>query len=106
MVVVAAAGLAAAAEPAVAATAPAAPAVAQANSFARTNLVSNTPSRHPNLLDKTLKNAWGIAAGPSTPLWVSDNNSGRATVYTRGVNGSKVALALTCLLYTSPSPRD
>jgi uncharacterized protein (TIGR03118 family) len=88
MVVVAAAGLAAAAEPAVAAAAP-------ANSFTRTNLISNTTSRHPNLLDKTLKNAWGIAAGPDTPLWVSDNNSGRATVYSGGVNGSKVALQLT-----------
>jgi uncharacterized protein (TIGR03118 family) len=94
MVVVAAAGLAAAAAPAVAAAAPTAPA-GQANSFTRTNLISNTPSRHPNLLDKTLKNAWGIAAGPNTPLWVSDNNSGRATVYTGGVSGSKVSLALT-----------
>jgi uncharacterized protein (TIGR03118 family) len=86
-VVAAAAGLAATAVPAVAA--------GQANSFTRTNLISNTPSRHPNLLDKTLKNAWGIAAAPNEPLWVSDNNSGRATVYTGGVNGSQVQLALT-----------
>ena len=88
MVVAAAAGLAAATEPAVASA-------AAPNSFTVTNLIANKASAHPNLLDKTLKNAWGIAAGPNAPLWVADNNSSRATVYTGGVNGSKVALVLT-----------
>jgi uncharacterized protein (TIGR03118 family) len=88
MVCVAAAGLVAAAEPAVASSAP-------ANSFTRTNLIANTTSRHPSLVDPNLKNAWGITAGPSTPLWVSDNNASKATVYSGGVNGSKVTLALT-----------
>jgi uncharacterized protein (TIGR03118 family) len=88
MVVVAAAGLAAAAEPAVAAAAP-------ANSFSRTNLVANNTSRHPHLVDPNLQNAWGLAAGPNTPLWVSDNNSNLATVYSGGVKGSKVQLQLT-----------
>jgi uncharacterized protein (TIGR03118 family) len=93
MVCVAAAGLAAAADPAgAAATAPKAVAL---NSFMQTNLVANTISRHPSLVDKNLKNAWGITAGPTTPIWVSDNNSGKATVYTGGINGSKVTLALT-----------
>ena len=93
MVSVAAAGLAAAAIPAGAAAA--APNAATPNSFKQTNLVANTSSRHPNLVDPNLKNAWGITAGPNTPIWVSDNNSGKATVYTGGINGSKVALALT-----------
>jgi len=93
MVSVAAAGLAAAAVPAGAAAA--APNAAAPNIFKQTNLVANTSSRHPKLVDKNLKNAWGITAGPSTPIWVSDNSSGKATVYAGGVNGSKVALALT-----------
>ena len=88
MVCVAAAGLVAAAEPAVASSAP-------ANSFTRTNLISNVMNRHPGLVDPNLKNAWGITAGPSTPIWVSDNNASKATVYSGGVNGSKVTLDLT-----------
>src|SRR6516165_12184408 len=91
MVVAGAAGLAAAAGPAVASAAP-------PNSFSVTNLIANQASSHPNLLDKTLKNAWGIAAGPNAPLWVADNNAGRATVYTGGVSGSKVSLALTVMV--------
>src|SRR5262249_22947537 len=93
MVSVAAAGLAAAAVPA--GTAAAAPAAAAPNSFKQTNLVANSSSRHPKLVDKNLKNAWGITAGPSTPIWVADNNSGKATVYSGGIKGSKVQLQLT-----------
>jgi uncharacterized protein (TIGR03118 family) len=46
-------------------------------------------------VDPNLKNAWGLAAGPTTPLWVSDNNSGNATVYSGGINGGAVTLNLT-----------
>jgi uncharacterized protein (TIGR03118 family) len=88
MAFVAAAGLAAAANPAGAAT-------VRANSFAMTVLVANKASEHPKLVDPNLKNAWGLAGTPSSPIWVSDNNSGKATVYQGGVNGSKVSLALT-----------
>jgi uncharacterized protein (TIGR03118 family) len=88
MAFVAAAGLTAAANPAIAATAP-------ANDFVSTVLVANKASEHPQLVDPNLKNAWGLAASPNSPIWVSDNNSGDATVYQGGVNGSKVSLALT-----------
>ena len=91
-VFVAAAGLAAIAAPAGAATAPAA---APANSFAQTNLIANKASFKPKLVDKNLVNAWGLAAGPSTPIWVSDHNSGFATVYSGGIKGSAVSLDLT-----------
>ncbi len=37
----------------------------------------------------------GLAAAPGGPIWVADNNSGKATVYTGGVNGSPVTLQLT-----------
>jgi uncharacterized protein (TIGR03118 family) len=87
-----AAGLVAAAAPALAATA--APAAA-ANDFHKTNLIANSASYHPKLVDPNLTNAWGLAAGPSSPLWVSDNNSGDATAYSGGINGSAVSLGIT-----------
>ncbi|MGO9341046.1 MAG: TIGR03118 family protein [Acidimicrobiales bacterium] len=68
---------------------------APANSFTQTNLVSNTSSAGASLVDPHLKNAWGLAAGSSTPIWVSDNNSGKATVYSGGIDGSVVSLELT-----------
>jgi hypothetical protein len=88
VVIVAAGGLVAAAAPAMARAAP-------ANSFKQTNLIANKASFGAKLVDPNLKNAWGLAAGPTTPIWVADNNSGKATVYTGGVNGSAVSLALT-----------
>jgi uncharacterized protein (TIGR03118 family) len=84
-----AAGLVAAGVPALAATA------AAANDFKQTNLIANSSAYHPKLVDPNLTNAWGLAAGPGTPLWVSDNNSGDATVYSGGVNGGAVSLDLT-----------
>jgi uncharacterized protein (TIGR03118 family) len=84
----AAAGLLAMAVPAGAAAAP-------PNSFAQLNLIANKASFKPKLVDKNLTNAWGLAAGPGEPLWVSDNNSGFATVYGGGVKGGKVSLELT-----------
>jgi uncharacterized protein (TIGR03118 family) len=61
----------------------------------QTNLVASKPSFGASLVDPILTNAWGLAAGPTTPLWVSDEDSGNASVYTGGVNGSAVSLALT-----------
>src|SRR5690242_18713327 len=89
-VAVAAAGVVAAMAPAALASAAQPP-----NIFHRTLLVSDQASRHPRLTDPNLKNAWGITAGPNTPIWVSDNNAGVATVYSGGINGSKVTLDLT-----------
>src|SRR6516162_1500263 len=62
------------------AIAPSAGAAPAPNSFAQTNVIANKASFHPKKVDPFLKNAWGLAAGPN-PLWVSDNNSGVATVY-------------------------
>ena len=84
----AAAGLMAATGPALATSAP-------ANNFTQTNLVASNSSFGAKLVDKNLKNAWGLASGPNEPIWVSDNNSGFATVYSGGINGSAVSLDLT-----------
>jgi uncharacterized protein (TIGR03118 family) len=88
------AGLVAAGAPVLAATGAAAPAAA-ANDFQQTNLIANKASFHPKLVDPNLTNAWGLAAGPSTPMWVSDNNSGDATAYSGGIKGGAVSLAIT-----------
>jgi len=88
MVLVTMAGPVAAGGPALAASAP-------VNSFRRTNLVANNASFGARLVDKHLTNAWGLAAGPSVPLWVADNHSGFATVYSGGVKGGPVTLDLT-----------
>jgi uncharacterized protein (TIGR03118 family) len=66
-----------------------------ADSFMQTNLIANKASFKAKLTDKNLTNAWGLAAGPSTPIWVSDNNSGFASVYSGGIKGSAVSLDLT-----------
>lgn len=95
----AAAGLATVAAPASASAAQAAREAARAaraaNSFAQTNLIADKASFKPKLVDKNLVNAWGLAASPTSPLWVSDNNSGFATVYSGGINGGAVSLDLT-----------
>jgi uncharacterized protein (TIGR03118 family) len=92
----AAAGLVAIGVPAWASASGSAPAAARpANSFRQTNLIANMASFKAKLTDKNLTNAWGLAAGPGVPLWVSDNNSGFATVYSGGIKGSAVSLDLT-----------
>jgi uncharacterized protein (TIGR03118 family) len=66
-----------------------------ANKFKQINLIANKASLGAKLVDPNLTNAWGLAAGPSSPIWVSDNNSGMATVYSGGMMGGPVSLDLT-----------
>ena len=53
-----------------------------AGGYLQTNLVSNNttliPAAHQ---DPQLVNAWGIAFSATSPLWISDNATGLATVY-------------------------
>ena len=51
-----------------------------ANSYAVRNLVSDggVPAEH---RDDNLKNGWGIALSATSPIWVSDNGTGMATLY-------------------------
>ena len=46
------------------------------NSFAQMNLVAGNSSFGAKLVDPNLANPWGLAAAPTSPIWVSDNNSG------------------------------
>src|SRR2546423_15537166 len=60
--------------------------------FTQTNLVSNRTDQGASVVDPSLQNPWGISAGPTTPMWVSDNGAGVTTLY-RG-DGSKVPLTV------------
>jgi uncharacterized protein (TIGR03118 family) len=68
---------------------------AASNSYVQVNLIANSATYKAKLVDKNLTNAWGMAAAPGSPLWISDNNSGMASVYSGGINGGPVSLDLT-----------
>jgi uncharacterized protein (TIGR03118 family) len=57
------------------------------NAYTRVDLVSDQPG-HARITDPNLVNAWGLAAGPSTPIWVADNGTDVATLYSGGVAGN------------------
>jgi uncharacterized protein (TIGR03118 family) len=57
------------------------------NAFVQTNLVSNRNDQGAQVVDANLKNPWGVAMGPSTPLWASDNNAAVATLYSIAPGG-------------------
>jgi len=76
------------------ALAPAAPAAGAhpRNAYHQTNLVSDLPGMA-QLTDPDLVNPWGLAAGPTTPAWVADNGTDKATIYPGFVNGSPIQKA-------------
>ena len=63
-----------------------------AQSFRQKNLISDIAGVA-RITDPNLVNPWGMAAGPTTPLWVSDNGTDVSTLYTGGVRGSIPAIA-------------
>ena len=60
--------------------------------YHQTNLVSDLPGLA-QLTDPDLVNPWGLAAGPTTPAWVADNGTDKATIYPGFVNGSPITKA-------------
>ena len=48
--------------------------------YVRHDLVSDQPGKA-DIPDGTLVNAWGMAQGPTTPVWVSDNGTDATTLY-------------------------
>ena len=59
------------------------------NSFGQVNLVSDLPGVA-RFMDPDLVNPWGIAFSSSSPIWISDNGQGLATIY----NGAGVKQGL------------
>ena len=62
------------------------------HAFEQRNLVSDIAGVA-RITDPNLVNPWGLAAGPSTPLWVADNGSNVSTLYSGGVRGSIPVIA-------------
>jgi uncharacterized protein (TIGR03118 family) len=56
------------------------PALASAQHYQQTNLVSNIAGMAP-VHDPNLQNPWGITRSAGGPWWVSNNNSGTSTLY-------------------------
>src|SRR4029434_5336843 len=46
------------------------------------------------MTDPDLVNGWGIVASPTSPWWVSDNGTGKSTLY-NGNTGAKLGLVVT-----------
>jgi uncharacterized protein (TIGR03118 family) len=61
------------------------------NEFRQTNLISNRTDQGAQVVDPNLKNPWGVAMSPTSPLWVANNNSGTATIYTITPGGKMAA---------------
>jgi len=84
------------------------PASAHTTAYRQINLVSDQPGRAP-LTDPDLVNAWGLAASPGTnakpgsPLWVADNGSDKATLYT-GATATSVTKVGLVVSVTGAAP--
>ena len=101
-------GVLAVAVPAALAVAVAAPAASARthgpdNEFRQTNLVSDLTTVGAQIVDPNLKNPWGLAFGPTTPLWVADNGTSVATLY--GVSPGGAMATQVPLVVTLP-PMD
>jgi len=58
------------------------PVGAQALEVGVTALVTDDPAAHPAAItDSALVNPWGVSHSASSPFWVSDNGTGKATLY-------------------------
>ena len=81
---------------------------AHTSAFRQINLVSDQPGKA-HLTDPDLVNAWGLAASPGTdaapgsPLWVADNGSDKATLYT-GATPTSVTKAPLIVGVTGAAP--
>lgn len=70
--------------------------------YEQINLVSDI-SGAAQVQDTNLVNAWGISFGPGSPFWISDNGTGKSTLYsvTNDASGAPHA-AIAALVVTIP----
>ena len=71
---------------------------AQPTTYTVVPLVSSDPTVVPPG-DPDLVNAWGLTSGPTTPWWVSDNGTGKSTLY----NGAGVKQGLVVSVPGGPT---
>src|SRR4029077_18728086 len=67
--------------------------------YVRTDLVSNTGTPQ-NAADLDLVNGWGLVSTATSPFWVSDNGTGKSTLYSvanplQGPTATKAGLVVT-----------
>lgn len=82
----------------------ASPAMAQ---YSATNLVANTSALNPMHLDSNLVNGWGLASSPTSPFWVSDQNSSESTLYMGNGTAVSLVVQIPCVVngtVTTPCP--
>ena len=72
------------------------------NSYQVHNLVSDIPGLADHT-DANLVNGWGIAMRATSPIWVSDNGSGKSTVYD-GTGALKLTVCVPAV--STPCPTD
>jgi len=71
--------------------------------YTRTNLVSDVPGAA-QLTDPNLVNAWGMAAGAATPVWVSAADTGVSTLYTGAAGATPVSIVPLVVTIPEGSP--
>lgn len=67
----------------------------------QTNLVSDIPGLGPITIDPNLINPWGIANSAASPYWISDQGTGKSTLYNGA--GTQTNLIVTVPPVGSPS---
>jgi len=72
-----------------------------ANNYLQINLVSDLPGVAV-LQDTNLVNAWGISFNATSPFWVSDNGTGKSTLYSVTYTNNQVQVAKLGLEVTIP----
>jgi uncharacterized protein (TIGR03118 family) len=77
------------------------PLAATAQHYLQTNLVSDIPGLAAHT-DTDLANSWGVARSGTSPWWVADNGTGKATIYT--ASGVKQGLVVTIPPATGTGP--
>lgn len=78
------------------------PSVARAQ-YTRTDLVTDTGINNTQA-EPFLKNAWGMASTATSPIWISDNDTGKSTLYTIKTAGDgTVTTTIAALVVTIPS---
>jgi uncharacterized protein (TIGR03118 family) len=78
--------------------------LALSNVFLQTNLVSDISGLALNT-DSSLKNPWGLAASPTGPWWVADNNAGVSTLY-NGAGVKQTLAGASSVLIPPPAGSD
>ncbi len=71
--------------------------------YSRVNLVSDIAGVA-RFTDPNLVNAWGIAFGPTTPIWIADNGGNVSTVYDGNGRAVLVGTPPAPLVVSIPSP--